>query len=81
MCCTLLNTTLHTCTAYYILHTPYCILCIQHATSWIAILHSAYYILCVTHSSAEWKRVPNSEKKRMGFTVEDDGEFWYTIIY
>nr|XP_033802283.1 calpain-6 [Geotrypetes seraphini]XP_033802284.1 calpain-6 [Geotrypetes seraphini]XP_033802285.1 calpain-6 [Geotrypetes seraphini] len=29
--------------------------------------------------SEEWKRVSQSERKRMGLTVADDGEFWMTF--
>lgn len=27
-------------------------------------------------SSEEWKRVPKSERERLGLTFDDDGEFW-----
>ena len=36
-------------------------------------------VLCLFYRSPEWKRVPSGEKKRMGFTVEDDGEFWLVL--
>ena len=55
------------------LHTPFYIL---HVVFIYYIPH-IYCLLYGMFSSEEWKRVPNSEKKRMGFTVEDDGEFWY----
>ncbi|NWX95829.1 CAN5 protein, partial [Nothoprocta ornata] len=30
-------------------------------------------------SSEEWKKVSSSERKRLGLTVENDGEFWMTF--
>ncbi|NXE65114.1 CAN5 protein, partial [Calcarius ornatus] len=30
-------------------------------------------------SSEEWKKVSNSERKNLGLTVENDGEFWMTF--
>nr|XP_013810559.1 PREDICTED: calpain-6 [Apteryx mantelli mantelli]XP_013810560.1 PREDICTED: calpain-6 [Apteryx mantelli mantelli] len=30
-------------------------------------------------NSEEWKKVSNSERKRLGLTVENDGEFWMTF--
>lgn len=27
-------------------------------------------------NSEEWKRVPKSERDKMGLTFDDDGEFW-----
>lgn len=27
-------------------------------------------------NSEEWRRVPRSEREKMGLTFEDDGEFW-----
>lgn len=28
-------------------------------------------------NSDEWKRVPKSEREKMGLNFDDDGEFWY----
>lgn len=33
-----------------------------------------FYLLI--HSSEEWKKVGDMERKNLGITVEDDGEFW-----
>ena len=34
------------------------------------------YLLFMICSSEEWKRVGDKEKKQMGLTFSNDGEFW-----
>ena len=31
-------------------------------------------------SSDEWKNVSTQDKKSIGLTVEDDGEYWYVML-
>lgn len=40
---------------------------------WHVLIHT----ILKTCSSEEWSKVSDSEKKELGITIDDNGEFWY----
>lgn len=43
--------------------------------NYLTSIFSKYYLF----RSAEWKKVSDGEKKELGLTFADNGEFWYVL--
>ena len=47
----------------------------------MSLVHEVFFLISWLYfRSAEWSKIPEEEKKRVGLTFEEDGEFWYVLV-